>query len=411
MKIAIIGGGASGMVAAYLLDKQGHHVTVFERQSTLGGHIRTLNKNVQPNQSDCHEILENGVLEFPTVFRSFMALMQELEVELEPVKIGSAMFLKNGSHFLSNEMIQKNLTGFKKWMEHLRLDSLYANSIRLWLRTKSAKQQDLYNQPLSAYLKRPCIRNTWLKLLVMYSYSMPLEMIDDFPAELALPVLRDDVAVNWVRIKGGVYTYIEKILTRFKGEVVLNADVEYIVRSSNTVKIKRSLSETKEFDKVVFATPPDQVMALLADPTNDEIRRFSAWRANYATTLLHKESAIYDRYGIKQPSEFDFFETDSRWGYNSCLNQLCDIKSPQSYFLSFQLEELIPRDRIIHVQEHHTPLYTTESFKYRDEVIATNGDYNTYHVGAYLGDGLHEGAVSSAMRVAQLVGVPQFAFS
>lgn len=411
MRIAIIGGGASGMVTAYLLDKQGHDVTVFERQSTLGGHIRTLNKNVQPNQSDCHEILENGVLEFPTVFRSFMALMQELEVELEPVKIGSAMFLKNGSHFLSNEMIQKNLTGFKKWMEHLRLDSLYANSIRLWLRTKSAKQQDLYNQPLSAYLKRPCIRNTWLKLLVMYSYSMPLEMIDDFPAELALPVLRDDVAVNWVRIKGGVYTYIEKILARFKGEVVLNADVEYIVRSSNTVKVKRSLSETQEFDKVVFATPPDQVMALLADPTNDEIRRFSAWRANYATTLLHKESAIYDRYGIKQPSEFDFFETDSRWGYNSCLNQLCDIKSPQSYFLSFQLEELIPRDLIIHIQEHHTPLYTTESFKYRDEVIATNGDYNTYHVGAYLGDGLHEGAVSSAMRVAQLVGLPQFAFS
>ena len=411
MRIAIIGGGASGMVTAYLLDKQGHDVTVFERQSTLGGHIRTLNKNVQPNQSDCHEILENGVLEFPTVFRSFMALMQELEVELEPVKIGSAMFLKNGSHFLSNEMIQKNLTGFKKWMEHLRLDSLYANSIRLWLRTKSAKQQDLYNQPLSAYLKRPCIRNTWLKLLVMYSYSMPLEMIDDFPAELALPVLRDDVAVNWVRIKGGVYTYIEKILARFKGEVVLNADVEYIVRSSNTVKVKRSLSETQEFDKVVFATPPDQVMALLADPTNDEIRRFSAWRANYATTLLHKESAIYDRYGIKQPSEFDFFETDSRWGYNSCLNQLCDIKSPQSYFLSFQLEELIPRDLIIHIQEHHTPSYTTESFKYRDEVIATNGDYNTYHVGAYLGDGLHEGAVSSAMRVAQLVGLPQFAFS
>jgi len=411
MRIAIIGGGASGMVAAYLLDKQGHHVTVFERQSTLGGHIRTLNKNVQPNQSDCDEILENGVLEFPTVFRNFMALMQELEVELEPVKIGSAMFLKNGSHFLSNEMIQKNLTGFRKWMEYLRLDSLYANSIRLWLRTKSAKPQDLYNQPLSAYLNRPCIRNTWLKLLVMYSYSMPLDLIDDFPAELALPVLRDDVAVNWVRIKGGVYTYIEKILARFKGEVVLNADVEYVVRSSNTVKIKRSLGEIQEFDKVVFATPPDQVMALLADPTNDEIRRFSAWRANYATTLLHKESAIYNRYGITQPSEFDFFETDSRWGYNSCLNQLCDITSPQNYFLSFQLEELIPRDRIIHIQEHHTPLYTTESFKYRDEVIATNGDYNTYHVGAYLGDGLHEGAVSSAMQVAQLVGVPQFAFS
>jgi glycine/D-amino acid oxidase-like deaminating enzyme len=50
MKIAVIGGGASGLVSAYLLDKQGHHVSVFERQPMLGGHIRTLNKNVKPDR-------------------------------------------------------------------------------------------------------------------------------------------------------------------------------------------------------------------------------------------------------------------------------------------------------------------------------------------------------------------------
>ncbi len=409
MRIAIIGGGASGIATAYLLDKQEHDVTVFERKSTLGGHIRTLNKNVQPNQSDCHEVLENEVLEFPTVFHNFMRLMQELEVELEPINIGSAMFFKNGSRLLSNDMIQKNFTGFQKMIEHLRLETLYAGSLRLWLRTKFAKLPDLYNHPLSAYLQRPCVRNTWLKLLVMYSYSMPLKLIDDFPAELAMPVLRDDVAVNWVSIKGGVYSYIEKILARFKGEVVLNADIDYISRSSNAVKIKRSHGQVQEFDKVVFATPPDQVMALLADPTEAETRRFSAWRANYATTILHSDRSIYDRYSIKQPSEFDFFQTESDWGYNSSLNQLCDISSPEHYFLSFQLEEMISRDRIIHIQEHHTPLYTTESFKYRDEVVATNGENNTFHAGAYLGDGLHEGAIASAYRVAQLVSVQQFA--
>jgi predicted NAD/FAD-binding protein len=68
---------------------------------------------------------------------------------------------------------------------------------------------------------------------------------------------------------------------------------------------------------------------------------------------------------------------------------------------------LIASDRIIHIQEHHTPLYTTESFQYRDEVVATNGENNTYHAGAYLGDGLHEGAITSAFRVAQLVGLSQ----
>jgi uncharacterized protein len=78
MRIAVIGGGASGMATAYMLDKQGHYVTVFEQQPILGGHIQTLNKNVKPNQSDCSERLESGVLEFPTVFHNFVALMQEL---------------------------------------------------------------------------------------------------------------------------------------------------------------------------------------------------------------------------------------------------------------------------------------------------------------------------------------------
>ncbi|URD53438.1 FAD-dependent oxidoreductase [Chroococcidiopsis sp. CCNUC1] len=404
MRIAVIGGGASGIVTAYLLDKQGHHVTVFERQPILGGHIRTLNKNVKPNQSDCNEVLESGALEFPTVFHNFIALMQELGVELEPVNIGSAMFLKDGSCFLSGVTIGKNFTGIRRSIESLRLDTIYARSAGLWLKTRFADLQDFYDRPLSQYLKRPCIRNTWLKLLVMYSYSMPFELINDFPAELAIPVLRDNIAVNWVRIKGGVYSYIEKILARFKGEVLLNVEIDRIFRSLDAVKIVRSTGEIQEFDKVVFATPPDRVMVLLADPTDAEIKRFSAWKPNYATTLVHTDASMYARYGIQQPSEFDFFQTDSRWGYNGYLNQLCGISPPQHYFLSFQLEELIADDRIIHVQEHHTPLYTTESFRYRDEVIATNGENNTYHAGAYLGDGLHEGAITSALRVAQLIG-------
>lgn len=405
MRIAVVGGGASGMATAYLLDKEGHHVTVFERQPMLGGHIRTLNKNVKPNQAACDEILEGGVLEFPTVFYNFVALMQELGVELEPVDIGSAMFLKDGNHILSAVTIEKNFAGVHGLIEQLRLDTIYARSAGLWLRTKFANLQNLSNRPVAAYLPGSDSRNTWLKLLIMYSYSIPFELIDDFPAELAIPMLRDYLAVNWVRVKGGVYTYIEKIVARFKGEILLDVEIDHISRSLETVSIVRSTGEMQEFDKVVFATPPDQVMALLADPTAAETKQFSGWKANYATTLVHRDTSMYARHGVTQPSEFDFFQkADSRWGYNGCLNQLCGISSPQHNFLSFQLEELIAPDRIIHRQEHHTPLYTTESFRYRDEVVATNGENNTYHAGAYLGDGLHEGAIASAFRVAQLIG-------
>lgn len=405
MRIAVMGGGASGMATAYLLDKQGHHVTVFERQPMLGGHIRTLNKNVKPNQSDCTEILESGPLEFPTAFHNFVALMQELDVKLVPVDIGSELFPKNGGHFLSEVATKKNFTGIQRLIEYLRFDSLYVRSAGLWLKTRFADMKDFYDQPLSRYLKNDSTGSLWLKLLIMYSYSTPFDLIDNFPAELAIPMLRDYLAVNWLRVEGGVYSYIEKILERFRGKVWLNMEIANISRSPDSVKIERSDGETQEFDKVVFATPPDQVIALLADPTDAEIKRFSAWKANYATTIVHTDTSMYDKQGIRYPTEFDFFQTDTHWGYNGCLNQLCGIpSSPQHHFLSFQLEEIIAKDRIIHIQQHHTPLYTTESFRYRDEVVATNGENHTYHVGAYLGDGLHEGAIASAFRVAELIG-------
>jgi uncharacterized protein len=404
MRIAIIGGGASGLVTAYLLDKQGHHVTLFEKQPILGGHIRTLNKNVKPNKPECQEFLEGGVLEFPTAFRSFLALMKELEVELEPVEVGSALFLQDGRHFLSAGTIQKNFTGMQRLIEYLRLDTLYARSAAFWVKMQFPKIQDFYDQPMSQHLKGEGIRNCWLKLLTLYSYSMPFDRIDNFPAELAIPALRGYVFVDWVRVKGGVYSYIEKILERFKGNIWRDVEIANISRATYSVNVQFLDGFTQTFDKVVFATPPDQIMQLLSDPTPAETKRFSPWHANHQTTVLHTDTSMYDRYGIKEFSEFDFFQTDRSWGYNAYLNHLCGISSSIKYSLAFHLEGLIDKSKILQVFEHHTPLYTVESFHYRDEVISTNGENNTYHAGAYLGDGLHEGAIVSAMKVAQLIG-------
>lgn len=407
MKIAIIGGGASGMVTAYLLDKYGHQVTVFEKQPILGGHIRTTHKNVQITNSNPDKLspqlfLEGGVLEFPVKFTNFLQLMAELGVELEPVNIASSLFMKDGRHILSGIAIQKNYTGWQRLIEYLRLDTMYARSAGLWLKTNLVKTSQLHNQSMADFLKSRCIRNDWLKLLTMYSYSMPFELIDNFPAELAIPALRDYVYTDWVRIKGGVYSYIEKILAKFTGNIQVNAEIIEVLRTSNQVKIELKNGTIHTFDKVVFATPPDQVMKLLSDPSELEIKCFSKWEANQATTILHTDTSMYERYGIKKFSEFDFFQTESSWGYNAYLNQLCGVSSPQQYSLAFNLDSLIDKDKIIHSFTHYTPLYTVPAFEFRDEIIAMNGTNHTYYVGAYLGDGLHEGAITSAIKVAKM---------
>lgn len=407
MKIAIIGGGASGMITAYWLDRQGHRVTVYERQPVLGGHIRTLNKNI-PGHADCPELLEAGVLEFPVAFTHFLALMQELDVPLEPVAVGSGLFFQDGRHFMSPGMATRNFHGLEKWREILHTDALYARSLGLWLKTHLARPDTLRGQPLSAYLTPESIPQTWIKLLTMYSYSMPYETIADFPAALAIPALRRYVFSHWVRIQGGVYAYFEKILARFSGDVVLNAEIAAVNRSNNAVQISGKIHDSQlfnqPFDRVVFATPPDQVLPLLADPRPEEVRRFQAWKSNQATTILHCDRTLYQPYGIQQGSEFDFFQTARGWGYNAYLNQLCGVTSNQTYNLAFNLQARIAPEKIIHVQHHHTPFYDVAAFQDRDDIIATNGEHNTYYVGAYLGDGLHEGAVTSALRVAQAIG-------
>ncbi len=407
MKIAIIGGGASGMITAYWLDRQGHAVTVYERQPMLGGHIRTLNQNIHA-ATHCPELLEAGVLEFPVAFTNFLQLMQDLDIPLEPVEIGSGLFFQDGRHFLSPAMIAHNFQGWQKWREVLQIDALYASAIGLWLKTHLASPASLRGQPLATYLSTESARTTWVKLLTMYSYSMPYETIDNFPADLAIPALRQYVFSNWRRIKGGVYSYIAKILTRFRGEIYLNSEIRAIQRSNQAVQIDGKMAEGqsfyRQFDRVIFATPPDQVLRLLTDPRPEEVRRFQAWQPNYATTILHCDRQLYTSYGIQRGSEFDFFQTQAGWGYNAYLNRLCDLESNQAYSLAFNLPAAIDPAKIIHVQSHHTPFYTVAAFRYRDEVRATNGEHQTYHVGAYLGDGLHEGAVTSAMQVAQAIG-------
>jgi predicted NAD/FAD-binding protein len=172
------------------------------------------------------------------------------------------------------------------------------------------------------------------------------------------------------------------------------------------VHVSLATGERLAFDKVVFATPPDQVLELLADPTEAERKRFHNWKANYATTVIHTDMQLYDRFGSQNFTEFDVFEkTNGDAGYNAYLNRLCGLPEiAPHYNLAYNLLEWIDSGKIIQRQQHHTPLYTTAALRYRDEVMATNGEHHTYHAGAYLDNGLHEGAINSGLAISHLLG-------
>ena len=42
MRVAVIGGGMSGLVSAYVLAKAGVEVVLYEKEDSLGGHAKTV---------------------------------------------------------------------------------------------------------------------------------------------------------------------------------------------------------------------------------------------------------------------------------------------------------------------------------------------------------------------------------
>lgn len=408
MKIAIIGGGAAGITTAHLLNKV-HDVTLFEKEPFLGGNIRTLNKNIPCDCLDRGIILDNGVVEFQRdYFPNFHKLMHDLQVQLVETPISSELFLADEHYYKSTGAIRYGCTSIKdKIIQSLKMSPVMSSYLYILARITFVRQSSFRHRPVSEYLGNS-ISAKWLKMLLMYAYSMPYQTIENFPAEIAMPLLEHSgMFTKWNRTVGGVYSYIEKILSRFDGSIHCNTRILGISRDSKGVQIKLANGEHLNFEKIVFATTPDQVLNLLADPTENETKRFKAWKKNLIDTVIHTDTSIYKHFGVTYFCEFDLFQNNEfgDCGYNAYLNRLCgvDTETDTHFNLAYNLQQLIDSEKIIDIQHHTTPLYNVEAISYRQEVLATNGDNNTYHTGAYLFDGLHEGAVTSAFVVSNLL--------
>jgi len=247
----------------------------------------------------------------------------------------------------------------------------------------------------------------WMRMLLMYAYSTPYEETGDLSAQLAAPVLLHMTrARKWTRIVGGVYSYLQRILDRFGGTVHVNAAVRGVRRQRGEVIIEAPDGALLPFDRVVLAATPDQVLPLLTDATEAERRRFSAWRSRTIRTELHDDFSMYAPYGAQRFTEFDLFESpDGRGGgYNAWLNRLCDVDPAHPYGMAYNLEDRIDRGAVLQAQEHTVPCLTVDALRYRHEVTDENGSNQTFYAGAWLGDGLHEGATVSALAISHRLG-------
>jgi predicted NAD/FAD-binding protein len=83
MRIAVIGSGISGMVAAYRLSPE-HEVTVFESGSHVGGHTHT----VDVDHAGRRYAVDTGFIVYNDwTYPNFISLLRELGVEWQPSRM------------------------------------------------------------------------------------------------------------------------------------------------------------------------------------------------------------------------------------------------------------------------------------------------------------------------------------
>ncbi len=406
MRIAIIGGGAAGLVTAHLLDRH-HAVTIYEKEPVLGGHVRTLGLNVRDPEGLRYP-LDAGVIEFDReCFPTVAQLFRRLGVETEPVPATTTFFRASGRRLLAPSAIPRAefsaIRRLLSWGAAARL----GRARRHFLSSTELPTEELYRHSLGEFLQ-PTDYSRWLELLTMYAYSTPREQVAEMSAALVVPMLRRFVeAHSWVRVMGGTFLYMQTIANRLSGEIHTSTHIRRVRRVVPGIEIELSDGSRHAFDAVVFATPPGEILGLLADASSSEQHQLAAWKTREIETVVHYDEGPYERRGAHFATEFDVFERPGgRGGYNALLNHLCGVPESdgRQFGLAFGMEDEIDPSRIVHVQRHRVPVFSRDALLTREVIKLNNGQQNTWLAGAWLYDGLHEGAVTSAVAVAKELG-------
>lgn len=405
-RIAVIGAGTAGLVCAWAASAR-HDVTVFEAEPVAGGHARTLGGNVAAAlPPGVH--LDAGVVlyerrNFPTVHRLF----DQLGVAVRPVPGATGLYLDERRRWLSPFGVRDS--GHSLWVPPTRALHLLGmrRQRRAFLRrTAGRTREELRDRPIADYLDDGDF-SIWLRLLLTYAWSTPFERTPALPAAMAVPMLTAFFeAEQWTSVVGGTWAFVRALLDRLPGRVRTGVAAARIERSPDGVRVRLADGDAPRFDQVVLATGPDQVLSLLADPTEAERAWFGPWAAERVTTVVHRSDRPWDRRGLTYRSEFDLFRTRSGGhGYSACLNRLAGLgDGPPWYGLAFGMGDEIPPEDVVRAVTHRVPRYTVAAAATVDAIRAANGTRRTWHAGAWLGDGLQEGAVRSALEVAAGLG-------
>lgn len=404
MKIAIIGTGIAGNVAAYKL-RQNHDVTVYESASHIGGHSNTV--SVYENGREIP--VDTGFIVFnDRTYPNFVSLLDEIGQESQPSEMSFSVQAESGA------LEYKGST----------LDALFAQRRNILRPPFYRMVRDIlrFNKEASRWNEEPEQSATVGEYLLKHGYSrefadhyllpmaaaiwsaepvsvleMPTEFLTRFFANHGLLQLRD--RPKWRVIKGGSREYVKKLVAGHRDRIRLNSPVRSLRRVGQQVEINAGNRGAERYDFVFIACHSDQALAVLEDATHVEREVLGAIRYQENEAILHTDASLMPRrrrawaawnYHIPQDPKRHVAVT-----YN--MNILQSLDASKNYCVTLNNDRNIDPDAIIQRVSYQHPVFSRESVEAQSRQAELNTD-RTFFCGAYWRNGFHEDGVVSALN-------------
>ncbi len=418
LRAAVVGGGISGLTAAYLLSAT-YHVTLFESEDRLGGHAHTHDVETSGGTVpvDSGFIVLNDRT-YPLVRRLF----GELGVETRPTEMsmsvschGCGLSYKGGVKANGIFAQRRRLLDPTFWRFLLTIRRFQKQALALLEDTDptDAEQAAL---TYGEFLERGGYREHFVRHyalpVVSCVWSMGYTEAMAYPAAYLFAFLRHHGfltlgdAPTWHTVVGGSRSYVRAITDRL--DVVHVGDpVTAISRKPDTVEIDTASGAHHSVDKVVVATHADTALALLTDADESETALLGSFGYSTNTTLLHRDAGFLPTHERARASwnyrlETCDMDTD-RTRVTYWMNKLQGHPESDPLLVTLNPEpNARPADVVAEMSYQH-PTYTAASVAAQSGLASLN-DERVAFAGAYHGWGFHEDGCRSGVAAAQALG-------
>jgi predicted NAD/FAD-binding protein len=396
MKIAVIGTGIAGMVAAYLLAPD-HDLVIFEANDYIGGHTHTIDVQAAGRTY----AVDTGFIVFnePT-YPNFVTLLKRLGVTWQPTNMSFSVQdedagLEFGFRTLRGVFAQpQNL--FRPAFLRLLWD------IRRFRRESPELTRDEnYQIPLGEYLAAKgysrAFTDQFLLPLGSALWSADPRDLSEFPARYFADFFQRHRFLNlsgkirWQVIRGGSRSYVEPLTRTYRDRVRLNTSVAWVRRQADGVEVQTRSGDRQTFDQVVIAAHSDQALQLLADPLEREQDILGSFPYQENTTVLHTDAAVLPRRRAAWAS-WNYYlpgEPRERPTLTYHMNRLQSLSAPVEFCVTLNRDRDIDQARVIKKMIYHHPVYWRQAPSAQKRWPEINGVNRTYFCGAYWGYGFH----------------------